>query len=204
MPNTISQFKDQFQGGVRPNLFRVQIFGHPGPTNPSFEFHCKGASIPASTIGAIDVPYMGRQLKVPGDRTFEEWTVTVLNDVNWQHRSAFENWSHRINAHSGNISEFDSESVDYYGQASVAHLDRNGKVLRRYILEDIFPTTIAAIDLTSDANDTVEEYTVSFAVNNVKADSQNIDGAASGSGFDISVGGNINIGGFSIGGFGTL
>ena len=71
-------------------------------------------------------------------------------------------------------------------------------------MEDILPTTIAAIDLTSDANDTVEEYTVSFAVNNVKADSQNIDGAASGSGFDISLGGNINIGGFNIGGFGNI
>ena len=201
MATTISDFASNFRGGVRPNLFRVDIQGAPESFN-DFHFFCKGAPIPASTLTAIPVPFRGRQLQVPGDRTFEEWTVTVLNDVNWQHRSAFENWSNRINAHGANISDFDD--LSFYGNALVLHLDRQGTVLRRYILEDIFPTTIAAIDLTSDANDTVEEYTVSFAVNNVKIDGQGLDGTGGGSGFDISVGGNINIGGFSIGGFGSL
>ena len=201
MATTISDFASNFRGGVRPNLFRVDIQGAPESFN-DFHFFCKGAPIPASTLTAIPVPFRGRQLQVPGDRTFEEWTVTVLNDVNWQHRSAMENWSNRINAHGANISDFND--LSFYGNALVLHLDRQGTVLRRYILEDIFPTTISAIDLTSDANDTVEEYTVSFAVNNVKIDGQGLDGTSGGGGFDISVGGNINIGGFSIGGFGSL
>ena len=201
MATTISDFASNFRGGVRPNLFRVDIQGATEAFN-DFHFFCKGAPIPASTLTAIPVPFRGRQLQVPGDRTFEEWTVTVLNDVNWQHRSAMENWSNRINAHGANISDFND--LSFYGNALVLHLDRQGTVLRRYILEDIFPTTISAIDLTSDANDTVEEYTVSFAVNNVKIDGQGLDGTGGGSGFDISVGGNINIGGFSIGGFGSL
>ena len=201
MATTISDFASNFRGGVRPNLFRVDIQGAPESFN-DFHFFCKGAPIPASTLTAIPVPFRGRQLQVPGDRTFEEWTVTVLNDVNWQHRSAMENWSNRINAHGANISDFND--LSFYGNALVLHLDRQGTVLRRYILEDIFPTTISAIDLTSDANDTVEEYTVSFAVNNVKIDGQGLDGTSGGGGFDISVGGNINIGGFSIGGFGNL
>ena len=201
MATTISDFASNFRGGVRPNLFRVDIQGAPEAFN-DFHFFCKGAPIPASTLTAIPVPFRGRQLQVPGDRTFEEWTVTVLNDVNWQHRSAMENWSNRINAHGANISDFND--LSFYGNALVLHLDRQGTVLRRYILEDIFPTTISAIDLTSDANDTVEEYTVSFAVNNVKIDGQGLDGTSGGGGFDISVGGNINIGGFSIGGFGNL
>jgi hypothetical protein len=194
---TISDFAAHFKGGVRPNLYRVDILGPEFFTN--FHFFCKGASIPASTVGAIDVPYRGRQLKVPGDRTFEEWTVTVLNDVDWQHRSAFENWSHRITAHSANVSDFESDDVGYYGDATVLHLDRSGTVMRRYILEDIFPTSVAAIDLTSDGNDTVEEYTVGFAVNNVIIDGQGLDGSRSSEGFDISVGGKINIGPFSVG-----
>ena len=201
MATTISDFASNFRGGVRPNLFRVDIQGAPESFN-DFHFFCKGAPIPASTLTAIPVPFRGRQLQVPGDRTFEEWTVTVLNDVNWQHRSAMENWSNRINAHGANISDFND--LSFYGNALVLHLDRQGTVLRRYVLEDIFPTTISAIDLTSDANDTVEEYTVSFAVNNVKIDGQGLDGTSGGGGFDISVGGNINIGGFSIGGFGSL
>ena len=201
MATTISDFASNFRGGVRPNLFRVDIQGAPESFN-DFHFFCKGAPIPASTLTAIPVPFRGRQLQVPGDRTFEELTVTVLNDVNWQHRSAMENWSNRINAHGANISDFND--LSFYGNALVLHLDRQGTVLRRFILEDIFPTTISAIDLTSDANDTVEEYTVSFAVNNVKIDGQGLDGTSGGGGFDISVGGNINIGGFSIGGFGSL
>ena len=194
---TISNFAAHFKGGVRPNLFRVDILGPEFFSN--FHFFCKGASIPASTVGAIDVPYRGRQLKVPGDRTYEEWTVTVLNDVDWQHRSAFENWSHRITAHSGNVSDFDSDDIGYYGDATVLHLDRSGTVMRRYVLQDIFPTSVAAIDLTSDGNDTVEEYTVGFAVNNVIIDGQGLDGSRSSDGFDISVGGKIDIGPFSVG-----
>ena len=194
---TISDFAAHFKGGVRPNLFRVDMEGPESFNN--FYFFCKGASIPASTVPTIAVPYRGRQLQVPGDRTFEEWTVTVLNDVNWQHRTSFESWSHRITANSANVSNFGSNDTSYYGRATVIHLDRSGTVLRRYVLENIFPTTISAIDLTSDGNDTVEEYTVGFAVNNVVIDGQGIDGSTSGSGFDISVSGNINIGPFSVG-----
>ena len=212
MAFTISDFAGQFKGGVRPNLFRVDMYG-PGQGGAAavgtggvgfqnFHFFCKGAPIPASTLGAIDVPFRGRQLKVPGDRTFEEWTVTVLQDVDWLHRSTFENWSHRINAHSANVSDLRGDRV--YGAANVLQLDRSGTVLRRYVLENIFPTSIGAIDLTMDGNDTVEEYTVGFAVNNVKIDSLGIDGGSQGDGIDIAVGGTVNIGGFSIGGIANI
>jgi len=194
---TISDFAAHFRGGVRPNLFRVDIEGPEFFNN--FHFFCKGAAIPASTVGVIAVPFRGRQLQVPGDRTFEPWTVTVLNDVDWQHRTAFENWSHRITAYSANVSNFDSGDLGYYGRATVIHLDRSGNVVRRYVLEDIFPTSVSSIDLTSDGNDTVEEYTVGFALNNIVIDGQGIDGTTSGSGFDIQASGNINIGPFNVG-----
>ena len=96
-------------------------------------------------------------------------------------------------------SELYSGDLAYYGRATVIHLDRSGEVLRRYVLEDIFPTSVAAIDLTSDGNDAVEEYAVEFQVNNVVIDGQGIDGSTSGSGFDISVSGNIKIGPFNVG-----
>ena len=192
MPNTISQFAAQFKGGVRPNLFRVQVFGKPGPIG-NFEFHCKGASIPASTIGAIDVPYMGRQLKVPGDRTFEEWTITVLNDVNFANRANFERWSDRITANAGNFSRLRGESV--YGTGIVLHLDRTGNTIRRYSLQDIFPTSIGAIDLTMDGNDTVEEYTVGFAVNGVQSlATGGFDSSGGGIGFDVQASVNFPFG----------
>ena len=197
MPTSISEFASQFKGGVRPNLFRVQIFGKPGPIG-NFEFHCKGASIPASTIGAIDVPYMCRQLKVPGDRTFEEWTVKVLNDVNWANRANFERWSDNITANAGNQSRLRGEQV--YGRAVVLHLDRSGNTIRRYTLQDIFPTSIAAIDLTMDGNDTVEEYTVGFAVNGVQSlATGGFDATAGGFGVDVNASINFPFGNVTIG-----
>ena len=76
---TINDFSKHFRGGVRANLFTCNVSG-PGIADRSTEYHCKGTSIPASTIGNIDVPYLGRQLKVPGDRTYADWTVTLFND----------------------------------------------------------------------------------------------------------------------------
>ena len=130
----IHDFKQSFKGGVRPNLFRVNIQHLVGI--PNIEFLCKAAQIPASTIGNIDVPFRGRQLKVPGDRTFADWTVTVLNDPQFAIRSAFEDWSAKITHHAVNVSSLDHSSV--YGQAQVLQMGRGGEILRTYRVEDIY------------------------------------------------------------------
>ena len=171
----IHDFKQSFKGGVRPNLFRCNITHAVGI--PRIEFLCKAAQIPSSTVGNIDVPFRGRQLKVPGDRTFADWTVTVLNDPQFAIRSAFEEWSARITHHAVNVSTLTHSNI--YGNAAVIQLDRNGGNLRTYRIEDIYPTEIAAIDLGMDTNDTVEEYSVTFAVNNWHSDQ--------GTGFDTGV-----------------
>ena len=189
---TISDFAAKFKGGVRPNLFRVSIQGAPELFS-DLEFLCKGTTIPASTIGKVEVPYRGRKLQVPGDRTFEDWSITLLNDTEWQNRSALESWMGRIQAHTANYSDFGSNDIGYYGQASVSQLDRQNNIIRTYRME-CFPTTAAAITLDADTNDSVEEFEVTFAVNYFTIDSQAGDGATSGSGIDISVGGSIKAG----------
>jgi hypothetical protein len=196
MPHTISDFAAQFQGGVRSNLFRVNITGPEDFSN--IEFLCKGVSIPASTIGTIAVPYRGRQLQVPGDRTFEPWTVTILNDPSWRFRAAFETWSNKITGHSANVSDLRGTAV--YGTGTVLHLDRSGEVIRRYVMTDIFPTSIAAIELTSDANDAVEEYTVEFQVNGVYSKSTGgLDAGRQGLEVDVDLSVNAQVGPISIG-----
>ena len=187
MPHTISDFAAQFQGGVRSNLFRVSITGPEDFSN--IEFLCKGAGIPASTIGSIDVPYRGRQLQVPGDRTFEPWTVTILNDPAWRFRAAFETWSHKITGNNANISSLRGTAV--YGTGTVLHLDRSNNVIRRYVMTDIFPTNVSAIELASETNDAVEEYTVEFQVNGIFSKSTGGLDASSG-GLDIDVDLSIN------------
>jgi hypothetical protein len=193
----IHDFKQSFKGGVRPNLFRVNI-QHPVGI-PNIEFLCKAAQIPASTIGNIDVPFRGRQLKVPGDRTFADWTVTIINDPQFAIRAAFEDWSAKITHHAVNVSSLDHSSV--YGQAQVIQMGRSGESLRTYRIEDMYPTEIAAIDLGMDTNDTIEEYTVTFAVNNWHSDlSTGFDSTgARDSSWEIGVRGRVQVGPVSIG-----
>ena len=202
MATNIHDFKQSFKGGVRPNLFRCNITHAVGI--PRIEFLCKAAQIPSSTVGNIDVPFRGRQLKVPGDRTFADWTVTVLNDPQFAIRSAFEEWSARITHHAVNVSTLTHNNI--YGQSTVVQLDRNGGNLRTYRVEDIYPTEIAAIDLGMDTNDTVEEYSVTFAVNNWHSDTGvgfDVTGARDSS-WELGVRGRVKLGNVSIGVGGTF
>ena len=196
MPS-ISDFAAKFKGGVRPNLFRVNLFGG-GAFFSDMEFLAKTTTLPDSTIGKIEVPYRGRKLQVPGDRVFADWTLTVLNDVDWRNRSAIEAWLARISAHTANYSHYERDDISYYGQAIVSQLDRQNKVLRTYRME-VLPTVAAAITLDADGADSIEEFEMTFAVNYMTIDSMGLDGSSGGSGIDINVGGNVGIGPVQIG-----
>ena len=193
--SNISNFKDNFRGGVRPNQFRVSVFSSPVGGLP-LEFLGKATSIPASTIGNMDVPYRGRQLKVPGDRTFEDWTFTIFSDGRWAARSLLERWMAQIQGHR-NPGSSGRATRDPYGQARVNQLDRNGNNLATYIMEDIYPTSLAAIDLDWGTNDTPEEFQVTFAVNNWY---NTVNPEATGSSSGLDIGFNVNLGGVNVSG----
>ena len=165
---TITGFKSKLAGGgTRPNLFEVEI-AFPNETqidNDTKEksrFLIKAAALPASNITPIDVNFRGRILKIAGDRTFDTWTVTVLNDVDFSIRSAFEKWMNLINKMEDNTGEQDP--AIYQPDAYVHQLDRDGSTLRTYKFHDVFPTNISAIDLSYETVDSVEEFTVEFQV----------------------------------------
>ena len=165
---TLSQFKSQLiGGGARPNLFEVELTTLPdavqGWEAEKFRYLCKAASLPASNIANVDVPFRGRIFKVAGDRTFEPWTITVLNDKGFALRSKFEEWSTKIQALQQNLQE-PTTIAEYQSNAKVRQYDRQGSVVRSYEFVGIWPSTISAIDLAWDSNDTPEEYTVEFQV----------------------------------------
>ena len=162
MATSIHDFSSRFKGGVRANLFNCRITTPNRGGLADFEFHCKGTSMPASAVGNIDVPYRGRQLKVPGDRTFADWTVTVFNDRGMYIRGVFEEWMAKLQDHWENKQDM---SMSPYGQASVTQLKRDGGSERTYRITSLYPTEVAAIDVAWDSNDAVEEYSVTFAVN---------------------------------------
>lgn len=196
----ITDFKNKLRGGgARPNLFEVAIPSFPANirqfwTNADqddFRFLCKSAALPASNVAPIDVPFRGRILKVAGDRTFDTWTITIINDEDFNLRHAFEQWMNHISKLDNASGAVNPQS--YMTDALVWQLgrsnQRNGtnvvngardlqqaappysgtqfssKILRAYKLHDIFPTNVSQIDLSYDTSDTIEEFTVEFQVN---------------------------------------
>ena len=186
---TLSQFKSKLVGGgARPNLFEVSINSFPAPSmtafwgsgddaeNGLFKFMAKSATLPASTIANVDIPFRGRILKVAGDRTFAPWTVSVINDENFKLRTAFEKWANAMSnlQTATGISNPSSYMTDAYVQQlgrgatknSRANADpgRSTAILRTYKFYDIWPSSIGEIALSYDTGDAIEQFDVEFQV----------------------------------------
>ena len=175
---TLSQFKSTLLGGgARPNLFEVELTTLPSGIQwdaEVFRYLCKAAALPASNIAQIDVPFRGRIFKVAGDRTFDVWQITVINDEDFKIRTAFEEWMDQISKLDNNMGATDPSA--YMTNATVYQLGRGSQkastdnsgssnaVLKEYEFVDIFPTAISAIDLSYDTSDAIEEFTVDFQV----------------------------------------
>ena len=175
----ITNFRDRLVGGgARPNLFEVNIELPDGVTGQAdyrddVRFMVKAAEIPAANIGNIPVPFRGRVLPVAGDRTFDPWTVTVINDSKFNIRDAMEQWSNKINDLQFDVG--DISPSNYQTKAEVFQLSRGGKttsasstggetinVLRTYNFEGIYPSVVSSIPLDYGATDSIEEFQVTF------------------------------------------
>ena len=155
----ISDFKSRLTGGgARPNLFEVEL-AFPDAVSIANDvlqksrFLVKAAALPTSTIAPVDIPFRGRILKVAGDRTFETWTVTVINDTDFAIRSAFEKWMNVINRLSDATGI--NNPADYQQDAFIHQLDRDGSTLRTYKFFDVFPTNLSQMDLSYETTDTL-------------------------------------------------
>lgn len=159
--NNISGFVNAFAGGgARTNLFVVNgaIPGY--SDNRAVSFLVKAAQIPASSIGTIEVPYRGRRIKLPGDRTFADWSLTVISDTNLSLRSAFESWSAIFNQHIANIAP--RNFMEFMPTWSVTQLHRDGEAIRTYNFIGCFPSEVGTIDLSYENNDQIAEFPVTL------------------------------------------
>lgn len=175
MAFNVSTFRTKMAfDGARPNLFKVMMTTPAINTraNPGsdLEFFIRATSIPGSTIGTVTVPYMGREIKLAGNRTFADWTVTVINDENFSYRGLFEEWMDSINRHEQNTRLGTGNAFDYTDTQGtvVQQLAKTGtrndpQVVRAYRFYNLFPIDISEITLDWGDNDSVEEFTVTFA-----------------------------------------
>jgi len=161
----VDDFKSKLRGGgARPNLFKatVNFPTYAGGDVELTSFLCEAAQLPISQIGLVTVPFRGRQLKVAGDRTFEPWNVTIINDTDFTIRDSMERWMNGINGHSANTGLVNP--VDYQADLLVEQLDKDESVLKRYNFRGCFPTAVSAIELSYATVDEIERFTVEFQV----------------------------------------
>jgi len=164
MSNTlrIDTFKAKLTGGgARPNLFTVN-FGAQLGLSDNDAILVKAASLPASVINPVPVPFRGRTLQLAGDRSFEPWTITVINDNDFRIRDAFEQWSNRIQEHISGQGQL--APLDYMDDMKVIQLDRNENAVKAYTFTGVWCSNISAIDLSYDSENTLEEFTVELQV----------------------------------------
>ena len=168
---TITDFRSKLTGGgARSNLFEVSIPDFPTANNIAerdIEFLVKAAEIPAANLGNIPVPFRGRVLPIAGDRTFDPWTVTIINDTNFHIRDAMERWSDFINDLQTAQGEINPENYQKVG--FVKQLSRKGSgadsgvdILREYKFTGIYPNVVSSIPLDYGATDQIEEFQVTF------------------------------------------
>ena len=160
----VDDFKSKLRGGgARPNLFKATI-NFPGYANGDPEltsFLCEAAQLPGSTLGQIVVPFRGRQLKMAGDRTFDVWTVTIVNDTDFAIRNSMERWMNGMNAHSANTGL--TTPVAYEVDLLAEQLDRCGTTIKTYTCRGSYHQDMSAIDLSYAINDKKERLTETFA-----------------------------------------
>jgi hypothetical protein len=172
----ISKFTTNLKGdGARPNLFQVVMTGLPlgvGNAGGTFSFMAKSAQLPGSTLGIVPLFYQGREIKLAGNRTFADWTVTIINDESFAIRNSIETWMNGINTHESNIRSMSGviqssspSNISYTVDATVNQYAKSNddKPIKSYNFVGMFPVDLSPIDLDWGTNDTIEEFTVTFA-----------------------------------------
>lgn len=165
----VANFRSQMVGdGARPNLFSctipdltVNVNGETG-SEVAFNFMCRAAQLPGSTVNQVPVNYFGRELKFSGNRIFTEWTVTIINDEDFKIRNTFERWMSALNSHVGNLRSLVSP-LTYQKDGYVTQYGKAGNVIKEYKFVGMFPIDVSPIELDWGANDAIEEFAVTFA-----------------------------------------
>ena len=167
---SISDFKAALKGGgARSNRFKVVIdfpaFAGTSDDIRKTAFLVSSTALPGSVLGTVEVPFRGRVLKLAGDRTFDEWSCVFVNDIGFELRNAFERWQNGINSYNTNIGP--NVPNDYLSTATVYQLDRNDNNIKTYVLNMVWPSNIAQIDVAQDTNNDIEKFEVTFQYSDI-------------------------------------
>ena len=176
MAFNVTEFRANLIGdGARPNLFQVSLTFPAVANSPiagqRLSFLAKTAQLPGSTVGIAPLFYFGRELKFAGNRSFPDWSITIINDEDFNVRNAFETWMDALNSHSLNIRNPAAfNQLLYTSDAKVTQFSKTGLPLKTYNFVGMFPTDVSPIELDWGTNDSIEEFSVTLAYQYWEAD----------------------------------
>jgi hypothetical protein len=169
MAFNVTEFRANLLGdGARPNLFQVSLTFPAIANSPiagqRLSFLAKTAQLPGSTVGIAPLFYFGRELKFAGNRSFPDWSITIINDEDFNVRNAFETWMDSLNSHSLNVRNPAAfNQLLYTSDAKVTQFSKTGLPLKTYNFVGLFPTDVSPIELDWGSNDSIEEFSVTLA-----------------------------------------
>jgi len=155
-------------GGARPSLFEVQMGQPPGiqfdaDSVQKLSFMCQAAQLPAASMSSIEIPYFGRKIKVAGERSFDNWTLSIMNDEDFKVRSLFEKWSNALNSLETNIRSGGLGAENYKADLDVIQYAKDGEIIRAYTVIGAFPTDVSSIDVNWSSTGTVQTFSATLA-----------------------------------------
>ena len=155
-------------GGARPSLFEVQMGQPPGiqfdaDSVQKLSFMCQAAQLPAASMSSIEIPYFGRKIKVAGERSFDNWTLSIMNDEDFKVRSLFEKWSNALNSLETNIRGGGLGAENYKSDLDVIQYAKDGEIIRAYTVIGAFPTDVSSIDVNWSSTGTVQTFSATLA-----------------------------------------
>lgn len=153
---SIEAFKAAFVHGVRPNLYKMEIFGLP----EKLQYLCKASQLPGKNIGIIEVPYLNQKAKLAGDATFDDLTVTIMLDNDFSVRNELESWMENIRSNSTSVGD---DPALYKQTGSIIQLDNSNVEIAQYDFIGLWPNVLSPLDESFETNDTIAEYTVTFS-----------------------------------------
>lgn len=169
MAFTVTDFIREAQNGARPTLFAAYIQWPQGIDGGNLAaakapLLIKSTSVPGLTLGKIEVPFMGRKINIAGDRTFEDWSTTVINDEEYLVRTKIEQWHDSINGvRSNSPGTAFTQPLSYRTSARVVQFNQRGLPVRTYKFENLWPMTVDSIELSWESTDTIEEFNVTWS-----------------------------------------
>lgn len=156
-----AEFRSKLQyGGQRPNLFKITLdIPDSASGTQEITFMAQATNTPGFNLGSVDLPYFGRRVSFAGDRSFEDWSIVIIDDEDHPVRNALEAWQNRLALIDHNTNQLEAPNgLALYSNASVIQYSKTGEETKRYELKNAFPIAIEPTQLNWEADNQVISF----------------------------------------------